>query len=123
MNFSLNYRHLVENNPENYKMLMCINMKVADRRGIRLMIFEKDNIRELGSRLMHYLWTNQALYLPHEYSEFMLQSLVFYIETQLTDFGLSTSPIFTNSLESKQFCSNPNNYPQVYGATLPAWQQ
>ena len=58
MNFSLNYRHLAENNPENYKMLMCINMKVADRRGIRLMIFENDNIRELGSRLMHYLWTN-----------------------------------------------------------------
>ena len=75
MNFSLNYRHLPENNIERYKMIMCISIKVGERRGIRVMIFEHDNMRELAGRLMSYFYTSGSLYLPVEYGDYMLQSL------------------------------------------------
>ena len=54
-NFSINYRHILDNNPEQYKVLMVLHLKIGERKGIRVIIYENDNIKELGSRLIAYL--------------------------------------------------------------------
>ena len=52
----MNYRHIPENNLEQYKVLMVLNLKIGDRKAIRVLIHENDNIKELGSRLITYLY-------------------------------------------------------------------
>ena len=90
MNFSLNYRHIAENNFENYQMLMVVHLQVSHRRCIRVLVYENDNIKELGHRLMTYLFQHNTLLLPHEYTDYLHESLVFYIESQLQDLGFSS---------------------------------
>ena len=53
--FSLNYRHMVDNNQEQYKLLLTLNIRVIDRKTIRLLVYENDNVTELGNRLIGYM--------------------------------------------------------------------
>ena len=55
VNFSLNYRHLTENNPENFNVIMILQLKLYDRKGIRILIYQYDNTVELVERVMIYL--------------------------------------------------------------------
>ena len=53
--FSLNYRHMADNNTEQYKLLLSLNIRVIDRKTIRLLVYENDNVTELGNRLIGYM--------------------------------------------------------------------
>lgn len=57
-NFSLNYRHISDknSNSENHKVILILHLKMAQRSGIRVLVYEKDNIKELASRLVHHLF-------------------------------------------------------------------
>ena len=46
---------MVDNNQEQYKLLLTLNIRVIDRKTIRLLVYENDNIRELGNRLIGYM--------------------------------------------------------------------
>ena len=54
MNFSLGYRHIAENNPEGYKLLIILHIKMGERKGIRIFVYEYDDIKELANRLLWY---------------------------------------------------------------------
>ena len=54
-NFSLNYRHMEANNTEQYKLLLTLHIRVIDRKTIRLLVYENDNVKELGNRLIGYM--------------------------------------------------------------------
>ena len=55
VNFSLNYRHVPENNPEGLSLHMVLHLKVAEKKVIRVLIYEKDNIKEVVHRLASYI--------------------------------------------------------------------
>ena len=69
INFSLGLRHMPDRNPEQLKVNVILNLKVGDRRSIRVLVYENDNIQELGHRLTCYLAQYQFMYLPSEYQE------------------------------------------------------
>ena len=62
-NFSLNYRHLFDKNPDHLKVILILHIKMAERKGIRVLIHEKDNIKELGNRLCNYLFQHSNMFL------------------------------------------------------------
>ena len=88
VNFSLNYRHISENNLENYRVLLILHLKIAERRGIRILVYEHDNIKELGSRVMTYLYQHSSALMPNEYSDYLQQALILFIENQLIEYGI-----------------------------------
>ena len=83
MNFSLGYRHIAENNPENYKVLIILQIKVGERKAVRVLVYECDDIRDLANRLRRHLEFNVNSFLPLEYHDLFEKSLAFYIESQL----------------------------------------
>lgn len=85
MNFSLGYRHIAENNPENYKVLIILQIKVGERKGIRVLVYECDDIKDLASRLRKHVEYHANSFLPLEYQDIFEKSLVFYIESQLQE--------------------------------------
>jgi len=65
--FSLHYRHLSENNAENLSVLLILNMRVGERKHVRVFVYERDNIRELGNRLLTYLLQHDSFFLYDGY--------------------------------------------------------
>lgn len=53
--FSLNYRHVADRNPEGLKVVLVLNLQVGERKHVRVLVYEQDNISELASRLLSYL--------------------------------------------------------------------
>ena len=60
---------MAENNQEHYKLLLTLHIRVIDRKTIRLLVYENDNVRELGNRLIGYMAQHSTLCLPNEYTE------------------------------------------------------
>ena len=81
MNFSLDYRHIAENNPENYNVLIILQIKVAERKSIRVLVYEYDDLKELAMRLRNHVSHNALTFLPHEYIDLFEHSIQFYIES------------------------------------------
>ena len=46
---------MADNNTEQYKLLLSLNIRVIDRKTIRLLVYENDNVMELGNRLIGYM--------------------------------------------------------------------
>lgn len=44
-----------ENNPEGLSLHMVLHLKVAEKKVIRVLIYEKDNIKEVVHRLASYI--------------------------------------------------------------------
>lgn len=65
--FSLNYRHVAENNFEGLRVLLVLNLRVGERKHVRVLVYERDNIRELCNRLMSYLLQHDSFYLYEGY--------------------------------------------------------
>ena len=105
MNFSLHYRHLLENNPEKLNVLLVLNLRVGERKHVRVLVYELDNIRELGNRLVSYLMMHGAVYLPENYTGVLVQSLIYLIESKLHDIGLP-NPQFPNAVPASDDSSN-----------------
>jgi len=38
--FSLHYRHIPENNPDNLKVMLVLNLRIAERKHIRVLVYE-----------------------------------------------------------------------------------
>ena len=53
--FSLNYRHVADRNQEGLKVVLVLNLQVGERKHVRVLVYEQDNISELASRLLSYL--------------------------------------------------------------------
>lgn len=92
MNFSLHYRHIHENNPNNLKVLLVLNLRLAERKHVRVLVYEQDSICDLGNRLVYYLVQHGCFYLPDNYMDYLAQSLVFLIEQKLSEIGSATPP-------------------------------
>ena len=93
LTFSLDYRHVPENNLENLQVLLILNLRIAERKHVRVCVYERDDIKVLVSRLMSYLIQHDAYYLYDIYQDYFAQSIIYLLESKLMDLGY-ISPLY-----------------------------
>ena len=65
-----------------------------------MLVYERDNVRELGSRLLTYLIQHDSFFLYGGYEDYFASSLVYLLESKLQDLG------FANPTYPLGSCSN-----------------
>lgn len=82
-------------------MLLVLNLRLGERKHVRVLVYEQDNIRDLGNRLVYYIMQHGCFYLPDLYTEYLAQSLVFLIEQKLFEIGFP-NPLFPYQLAASE---------------------
>ena len=85
MTFSLNYQHQ-ETDAErgaNKKLSLNCTLSFCDKKSIRLLVYENDDVQELALRLVSFLNCHGLMKVHHEHHELFHRSLIYFIETKM----------------------------------------
>ena len=76
--------------------MLILNLRLADRKHVRVCVYEKDDIKVLVGRLMSYLIQHDAYFLYDGYQDYFAQSIIYLFESKLMDLGY-LSPLYQSS--------------------------
>ena len=88
--FSLNYQHQESESERgaNKQLALRLELTLSEKKTIRLLVYENDDITELCVRLISFLNQQNLCKIHPEHQELFNRSLIYFIETKLQELSV-----------------------------------